>query len=273
MRSRMRTAAPAGALTIALLFVQSPAGARDVIYVPTPPEVVERMLQIAQVGPGDRVIDLGSGDGRIAIAAVRDFGADEALGIDIDPERIAESRTNARAAGVYDKVTFRQGDLFETDISDATVITMYLLSSINERLKPKLLSELKPGTRVVSHDFGMQNWEPVYQERIANSTIFLWTVPAQVDGQWQVRIEEPEGAGQYLVQMEQEFTAAAGTASAGDDSYPVEQGRIDGEQVSFVLENGEGEMTFQGRVDGDRMTGTVNAPNGEQMPWQAERVD
>lgn len=144
-----------------LVFSVQPGGARDVIFVPTPPEVVQRMLELAEVGTGDRVLDLGSGDGRIVIAAVKDFGAERAVGVDIDPDRIAESQENARKAGVEDRVEFRQEDLFETDLSNADVITMYLLQSINERLKPRLLAEAQPGTRVVSHDFHMgSDWPP-----------------------------------------------------------------------------------------------------------------
>src|SRR5919109_1152283 len=134
-----------------------PALARDVPYVPTPERVVDKMLELAKVGPQDVVYDLGSGDGRIVIAAARKHGA-RGVGIDIDPQRIKEGRDNARRAGVADRVEFREGDLFKADIGDATVVTLYLMSSVNLRLRPKLLNELKPGTRVVSHAFGMGDW-------------------------------------------------------------------------------------------------------------------
>jgi precorrin-6B methylase 2 len=153
--------------------VQAP----EVPFVPTPEEAVTSMLKLAEVKPGDTVIDLGSGDGRIVISAVRDHGATRAVGVDINPERITEANENARRAGVTDKVEFRQGDLFDADIGDATVVTLYLLPSVNERLKPKLLSELKPGTRIVSHAFDMGDWKPVKEVDDGGRTLYLWVVP------------------------------------------------------------------------------------------------
>jgi ribosomal protein L11 methylase PrmA len=151
--------------------------APEVPFVPTPEEAVTSMLKLAEVKPGDTVIDLGSGDGRIVISAVRDHGATRAVGVDINPERIAEANENARRAGVQDKVEFRQGDLFDADIGDASVVTLYLLPSVNERLKPKLLSELKPGTRIVSHAFDMGDWKPTKQVEDDGRTLYLWVVP------------------------------------------------------------------------------------------------
>lgn len=148
----------------------------DVIYVPTPPEVVEAMLDVAQVRDGDILYDLGSGDGRIPIAAARRADI-RATGIDIDPERIAEANANAQTAGVGDRVTFRQADLFTTDFSDATIITLYLLNTLNERLKPRLLTELKPGTRIVSHAFRMGDWKPDQELEVNGRRIYFWTVP------------------------------------------------------------------------------------------------
>lgn len=148
----------------------------DVVYVPTPQPVVDAMLKLAEVGEGDVLYDLGSGDGRIPIAAAKQYGI-RAVGVDIDPQRIAEARKNARNAGVEDLVTFRQADLFETDFSEASVVTLYLLTNLNEKLKPKLLSDLEPGSRVVSHSFDMGDWKPEKQEHIAGRSIFLWTIP------------------------------------------------------------------------------------------------
>ena len=150
----------------------------DVIYVPTPHEVVDAMLAMAQVKQGDVLYDLGSGDGRIPIAAARKFGV-RAVGIDIDPQRIAEARANAATAKVEDKVTFRQEDLFKTDFKEASVVTLYLLDSLNEKLRPRLLAELKPGTRIVSHAFRMGDWEPEKTEVVNGSTIYFWTIPAR----------------------------------------------------------------------------------------------
>ena len=148
----------------------------DVIFVPTPQEVVERMLQVAKVGPGDVLYDLGSGDGRIAITAAKKYGI-RAIGIDIDPERIAEANENAKQAGVAKLVRFRQEDLFKADFRDATVVTLYLLPELNEKLRPRLWAELRPGTRIVSHQFDMGTWRPERKIELNGRTIYLWTVP------------------------------------------------------------------------------------------------
>ena len=154
-----------------------PARSPDVIYVPTPQPVVEGMLELAGVGPDDVLYDLGSGDGRIPVTAAKKYGI-RAVGIDINPVRIREANANAEAAGVTDKVTFIEADLFQADISEATVVTLYLLQSLNVKLRPKLLSELRPGTRIVSHAFDMANeWEPEETREVDGSTIYLWTVP------------------------------------------------------------------------------------------------
>ena len=150
----------------------------DVIYVPTPQAVVDEMLKLARVGSNDVVYDLGCGDGRIAITAVKKFGAKRAVGIDIDPIRIAESKDNAIVADVTDRVTFRIDNLFEADFSDATVVTLYLLRSLNIKLRPKLLSDLKPGTRIVSHNFDMgDEWAPEQRIELDHRSLYLWTVP------------------------------------------------------------------------------------------------
>jgi ribosomal protein L11 methylase PrmA len=149
----------------------------DVIFVPTPPEVVQAMLKVAKVGPGDVIYDLGSGDGRIPIAAVKDFGAARATGIDIDPQRIKEAMANHASSGVGDKVRFLNQDLFETNISDATVVTLYLLPSLNLKLRPKLMAELKPGTRIVSHAFDMGDWAPEQELDVNGRKVYFWTIP------------------------------------------------------------------------------------------------
>ena len=149
----------------------------DVPYVPTPPEVVDAMLKVADVQENDVLYDLGSGDGRIPIMAVKKYGVRRAVGIDIDPQRIKEANENARKAGVTDRVSFRNEDLFEADISEATVVTLYLLNSVNERLRPKLLRELRPGTRIVSHAFHMGDWRPEKKINVNGRTVYFWTVP------------------------------------------------------------------------------------------------
>jgi precorrin-6B methylase 2 len=155
---------------------EAPIREPDVVFVPTPHEVVDGMLTLGAVRDGDILYDLGSGDGRIPIAAAKKFKV-RAVGIDIDPQRIREANANAKAAGVTDEVSFRQEDLFQADFSDATVVTLYLLDSLNEKLRPKLLKELKPGTRIVSHVFRMGDWEPEQTRDINGSKIYLWTVP------------------------------------------------------------------------------------------------
>jgi SAM-dependent methyltransferase len=165
------------AFPIAAQQTQAPTREPDVIFVPTPQEVVEAMLKLAKVGPKDVVYDLGCGDGRTVITAFKKFGARVAVGVDIDPQRIAESTANAKEQGVADKVKFIQGDLFETDLREATVVTLYLLTSLNQKLRPKLWRELKPGSRVVSHAFDMGDWQPDKTEDVDGRQIYLWTIP------------------------------------------------------------------------------------------------
>lgn len=150
----------------------------DVIFVPTPPAVVDTMLEMAGVRDGDVLYDLGSGDGRIPVTAAKKFDL-RAVGIDIDPQRIKEARENAASAGVEDRVTFRQEDLFKADFSEATVVTLYLLNTLNEKLRPRLLAELKPGTRIVSHAFRMGDWEPEETRNVDGNMVYRWTVPAR----------------------------------------------------------------------------------------------
>lgn len=154
---------------------------RDVPYVPTPQNVVDEMLTLANVTKDDVVYDLGCGDGRLVITAVKKFGASRGFGVDIDPKRIEESNANAKAAGVTDRVTFAVQDLFQTDFSPATVVTLYLLPEVNLRLRPKLLSDLKPGTRVVSHSFDMGDWKPdkAITVQPGGQRLYLWTIPAK----------------------------------------------------------------------------------------------
>jgi tRNA G37 N-methylase Trm5 len=169
--------APGPVTSAPLAYSQSAQPPLDVIYVPTPAEVVRQMLMTAKVGSGDIVFDLGSGDGRIPIAAVRDFGAARGVGIELDPQRIAEARANAEAAGVSDRVLFLQQDLFEADLAEASVVAMYLLPAMNVRLQPRLRS-LKAGTRIVSHNYDMgPAWKPAKSFVVENSLVHFWTVP------------------------------------------------------------------------------------------------
>ena len=167
-------------LAVALAAFCHLAGAQqpDVIFVPTPQEVVDKMLEMAKVGKDDVLYDLGSGDGRIPVTAAKRFGI-HAVGIDIDPQRITEANENARKNGVANLVQFKREDLFKTQFSDATVVTLYLLPDLNVKLRPRLLSELKPGTRIVSHQFDMGTWKPEQKVELNGRTIYLWTIPAR----------------------------------------------------------------------------------------------
>ena len=179
----LRAIASASLLVVALCAsaqtaVQKELRAPDVVFVPTPHEVVDAMLKVAKVGKGDVLYDLGSGDGRIPITAAQKYGIARAVGIDINPERIKEANQNLAKAGVGDRVTFRNADLFEANFSDATVITLYLLPALNLKLLPKLLKELKPGTRIVSHAFDMGNWKPAQTLEVDGRSVYFWTIPA-----------------------------------------------------------------------------------------------
>jgi precorrin-6B methylase 2 len=258
---------------LALVFVTAlsfavcaqPSARLDVPYVPTPPSVVKRMLELAQVSKDDFVLDLGSGDGRIAIAAAKDFGA-RALGVDLDPQRIKEANENAAKAGVTDRVAFRQQNLFETSIKDANVITMYLLSGVNLQLRPRLLEELRPGTRLVSHAFSMGEWQPDVQERVDGRDVFLWIVPAKAAGQWTVR----DGSRNFTMQVEQSFQELKGSATIDGRSVSVMNAKLNGDQIAFTLEIGGKPETFQGKVAGDKMDAAAG-PVATKRDWSATR--
>jgi SAM-dependent methyltransferase len=179
MRTKLIVMSIAAVASVALLVGAPPQETRypDVPYVPSSPQIVEAMLKLGGVGAKDTHYDLGCGDGRIAIMAVQKFNAASAVGVDIDPERIKEANENAKKAGVTGKVKFVQGDLFTVPIKDATVVTLYLLRSVNMKLRPRLLKELRPGTRVVSHTFDMGEWKPDKEIEVNGSRIYLWTIP------------------------------------------------------------------------------------------------
>jgi precorrin-6B methylase 2 len=245
---------------------------RDVPYVPTPMDVVNRMLDMVQVGPQDVVYDLGCGDGRIVITAVKERGAKRGVGIDIDPQRIQESNANAQAEGITDRVEFIEGDLFAADISDATVVTLYLLPTVNIRLRPKLLNELAPGTRVVSHAFDMKQWEPDQEDNVAGREVFFWIIPANMTGTW--RWTTADGSANEMV-VEQEFQKFMGSVSDGGPETPVVDPVVQGAQVEFSVQqqvNGAAEtVRYQGTVDGDTIQGQAVRANGQSEPWKATR--
>ncbi len=254
----------------------------DVPFVPTPPEVVDEMLRLAAVKSGDVLYDLGCGDGRIVIAAAKRFGV-KAVGIDIDPVRIGESNENARAAGMAGKVKFIQQDLFEADFKDATVVTMYLLTSVNLRLRPKLLTDLKPGTRLVSHSFEMGDWHPDKTSVVTTSfddqrDVHFWIVPANMTGRWEWDLADGANKTHYTIEVSQEFQAVTATGREGDWPLSISEASLAGDAVKFRLEaESDGKMRsylYEGKVSGDAITGTVKpADNAKAAPvaWKAKR--
>ncbi|HET9664892.1 MAG TPA: class I SAM-dependent methyltransferase [Burkholderiales bacterium] len=255
----------------------------DVPYVPTPPNVVDVMLGIAKVGPDDYVIDLGSGDGRIVIAAARKYGA-RGFGVDIDDALVDEARRQARRQGVSDRVTFATRNLFITDISDATVITMYLFPQVNMQLRPRFLKELKPGTRIVSHEFDLDEWQPDAKVVVPvpdkpygdpSSNVFLWVVPADASGSWRWRLAGGDGPPDCEVTLEQTYQMLTGEGQWAGRSARV-SGRVRGEEVSlrFVSEADGRPLHHElnGRLSGDAIRGTAMVRGGMQREWQATRT-
>ena len=256
-------------------------------YVPTPQPVVDRMLAMGKVSGQDYLIDLGSGDGRIVVTAARKFGT-RGFGVDINPVRIDEANENARKNRVTDKVAFYQRDLFETDLSQATVITMYLLPRVNIALRPKLL-DLKPGTRLVSHDFDMGDWKPDESVRMpapdkyggagGESDLYLWLVPAKAGGSGRVTLPVSGKPQTYELSFDQKYQFMTGTARNADKSARIDNARLRGDEISFTLSlevNGVPlKHEFSGRVADDRMSGQVQLSGARvaaRVEWNAERV-
>jgi SAM-dependent methyltransferase len=242
-------------------------------YLPSTPVAVEEMLRLADVQPTDLVVDLGSGDGRIPITAATAFGA-RGYGVDIDPKLVAEANENARNAGVSDRVRFEQKDVFETDISQATVVTLYLLTGLVNRLKPKLLKELKPGTRIVAHDFGFSDWTPDRSVNVSKN-YHLYVVPAAVDGAWRLHTQTAEGEAVYEVDITQDHQKIRGGAREGGAGFlPLFEAHLRGDRIRFVLvDNGQAHH-YEGRVIGSYMEGSVRHGIGRQTvtrSWRAER--
>ena len=263
----MRVVRPAAAvvgIAVALLLslgASAQTGRIDVPYAPTPDVVVNRMLELAAVKPNEFVIDLGSGDGRIPIAAAKRYKA-RGLGVDINPVMVAEANENAAVAGVADRVTFRVQDLFQTDIGKADVLTMYLFDSINRKLRPRILKDMRPGTRVVSHAYHMGEWEPDVRDSASGHWVFLWVVPAAIEGRWRMTA----GKQAIMLDIRQQFQTFAGTASIDGRSAAVENGRIRGGEISFSVDGQAYRGTFRGR--------TIEGEGGADRaaPWRAMRT-
>ncbi len=239
----------------------------DVPYVPTPMDVVETMLSIGEVDGDDVLYDLGCGDGRIVIEAARTYGA-KGVGVDLDPERISDSRRNAREANVTDMVEFHQGDLFELDLSPATVVTLYLLPEVNIRLRPKLLQELQPGTHVVSHDFDMGIWRPDSTIELDNSDVYRWIIPANVSGVWQWE----RGRNRYEMRIDQYFQQVVAAMSGSETARTVSRATIDGDYFEMTFESDNGPVRLKGTVNGDTISGTVSNEYEGELPWRAKRL-
>jgi SAM-dependent methyltransferase len=249
------------ATAIALLLSPARGQAQDPGYFPTTPAAVDKMLELAGVKASDFVIDLGCGDGRINVAAAKRAGA-RGLGVDFDPQRIVEAEENARQAGVADKVAFRKENLFDTDISQATVLTLYLSLKINIALRPRILEKMRPGTRVVSNDFNMGDWLPDRWERVEKRVVYLWIVPAQVAGDWHVTVRRDGHARNFELALAQKFQELSGSATIDGRAVPVRDGVVNGERVGFAVDlGGDGGTRFEGRLldghlEGDGWTAT-----------------
>lgn len=254
-------------------------------FVVSPEEVVDRMLRIADIGPADYVIDLGSGDGRIVIGAAK-RGA-RALGIDIDPSLVEKARNNASSAGVAERAAFVAQDLFDTDLSKASVVTMYLLPEVNLKLRPKLLA-LAPGTRIVSHDWNMGDWEPDETIELrtpekpvglgGKSRVHLWIIPADARGHWVAEVPQHGGRWEFDIGQQYQSVSVRARVGGGDRDLTVRGTRLRGPEIKMVITGLVGSKAwnqfFRGTISGDRMTGEVLVSDGEQqrtIPWTATR--
>jgi SAM-dependent methyltransferase len=244
---------------------------KDVIWVPTPMEIVEAMLDMAGVKAGDKLVDLGAGDGRIAIAAAK-RGANS-TGIEYNPDMVALSQRNATRAGVT-TAKFVQGDIFQSDFSDADVVTMYLLPVLNERLRPQLL-DMKPGTRIASHQFTMGNWKPDARQSVVGHEALFWVVPAKIGGTWQVDYRVPEVVGDLRLDLKQQYQDVEARATWGSVETTVSDVKLSGGNFQFTVADGRGGMhrfAAQAGHDGT-MKGTVNDANGRQQAFTATRIN
>jgi SAM-dependent methyltransferase len=246
----------------------------DVPYVPTKYPVVDEMLRMADIQKSDIVYDLGCGDGRLVVGAAQKYGA-HGVGFDIDPERIQESWENATKAGVKNLVQFFEQDLFQADFHEATAMTIYLLTSVNLRLRPKLLRELRPGTRLVSHNFGMGEWKPDQSSEVMvddiSHDVFLWIIPANVSGTWAWTMGKPAVKGE--MNLEQHFQVPSGSATVGGAATEIKDLTLKGDQIRFVMDRPvEGKfvpMVFEGKAAGHNISGTIKfQAGGKEMIWE-----
>ena len=239
---------------------------KDVIWVPTPDEVVDRMLRMAQVGPNDVVYDLGAGDGKIAIAAAKKFGA-RSTGIEYNPEMARHAQGNVEKAGVNGRARILNGDIFVINFSEATVVTMYLLPNLNMKLRPTLLA-MKPGTRVVSHSFTMEDWEADEISSMDGRRAYFWVVPASIGGSWALE----SGSEKNEISFEQRFQKIEGTVNLGLTQGGLRDARLRGFSISFALVDNNGVLkSYSGRVTGAKMEGSWRGDNGSEGRWSAAK--
>ncbi len=239
---------------------------KDVIWVPTPDEVVDRMLRMAQVGPNDVVYDLGAGDGKIAIAAAKKFGA-RSTGIEYNPEMARHAQGNVEKSGVNGRARILNGDIFVINFSEATVVTMYLLPNLNMKLRPTLLA-MKPGTRVVSHSFTMEDWEADEISSMDGRRAYFWVVPANVGGSWALET----GSDKNEISFEQRFQKIEGTINLGLTQGGLRDARLRGFAIGFALVDNNGVLKgYSGRVTGSKMEGSWRGDNGSEGRWSATK--
>jgi len=243
---------------------------KDVIWVPTPDEVVERMLRMAQVTANDYVVDLGAGDGKIAIAAAKLFGA-RSLGIEYNPEMAKHAQRNAEKAGVAGKTRIVQGDIFASDFTQASVVTMYLLPALNLKLRPQLLA-MRPGTRVVSHSFTMDDWEADETSSMDGRRAYFWVVPANVAGAWTLEMSGGGASEKMELTVEQRYQKIEGTLGLGPVQAGLREARLRGFNIAFSYVDGKSvRRDLAGRVSGARMEGSFRTDNGTEGRWSATR--
>ena len=271
-----------GFLAVSLFILHTEvSGQFDVRYEPSSHGVVALMLKMANITGEDIVYDLGCGDGRIVITAAKQYGV-QGVGIDIDPMRISESNNNAKKEGVTGKVRFIEQDLFEADIGEATVVTLYLLPSVNLRLRPKLFRDLEPGTRIVSHQHYMGAWEPELTEEVEEDgmshTVYLWILPANVSGIWEWTESTEAGKRNYNLHIEQEFQEVYGILTSNGANVSISEMKIEGDRLRIAIEEETGIdtmiRTFDGTADGNIIKGTVVSKTERGViknRWRAKR--
>lgn len=246
----------------------------DVPYIPTPLPVVEEMLRLADLKPGELLYDLGSGDGRFVITAAQEFGA-RGVGIDIDASLVEKSRENARQAGVEEQVRFVHGDIYETDFSDADVVTLFLLTHLNIRLRPQLFEQLRPGTRIVSHLFDMGDWEPDRESLLElesrNHELYLWILPADMKGIW---LSSWDGLD-VEIELQQQYQEIDGRARLGETGTKLQEAALRGKEIRLVFQTGGVHVVLEGEVNENVIEGEARFVHGDGervAAWRATRA-